>query len=69
MYWRSRMIVNDKLKKVWNAADVVYFKVRLKRLYRGTFEIHENIMTLPGIEIRRRDVQYSVINSRRDRLD
>jgi hypothetical protein len=63
------MTVNDKLKKVWNAAAVVYFKVRLKRLYGGTFEIHENIMTLLGIEIRCRGVQYWVINSRRDRLD
>jgi hypothetical protein len=63
------MTVNDKLKKVWNAAAVACFKVRLKRLYGGTFEIHKNIMTLPGIEIRRRDEQYSVINSRRDRLN
>jgi len=42
--------------------------IRLKRLYREIFEIHEN-MTLPGIEIQRRVAQYSVINSRRDRLD
>jgi hypothetical protein len=63
------MTVNDKLKNVWNAAAVFYCKVRLKRLWGGTFEIQENIMTLPGTEIRRRDVQYSVTNSRRDRLD
>jgi hypothetical protein len=56
------MTVNDKLNKAWNVAAVVYFKVRLGRLYGGIFEIHENIMTIPGIEIQRRDVQYSVIN-------
>jgi len=59
---RSMMTVSDKLNKAWNAAAVVYFKVRLRRIYGETFEIHENIMKLPGIKIRRRDVQYSVIN-------
>jgi hypothetical protein len=62
------MAVNNKLKE-WNKAPVVYFEVRMQRLYGETFEIHENNMIFPGIEIRSRDVLCSVVNSSRDRLD